>query len=104
MPTPQQLDAFTLAFHRQAIARMHEQPRLIEHAMRTLDRWAEQRGATACEPYMQRWRELLAQGCDVIEAHVCQDSADAATLRNVSPLGFVLSAGERQALRLRVMH
>jgi hypothetical protein len=99
MPTSQQLDAFTLAFHRQAIARMQEQPGLVKQAVQTLDRWAEQRGATASDSYLQRWRELLSQSCDVIEAQVCQDSAEAATLRNVSPLGFVLSASERQELR-----
>jgi hypothetical protein len=104
MPTPLQLDAFTLAFHRQAIARMHEQPGLVEQAVQTLDRWAEQRGATSSDSYLQRWRELLSQGCTVIEAQVCQDSAEAATLRNVSPLGFVLSANERQELRQQVMH
>jgi hypothetical protein len=104
MPTPQQLDAFTLAFHRQAIARMYEQPKLIEQAMQTLDRWEDQRGATASDPYLQRWRELLAQGCDVLETQVCQNSAEAATLRNVSPLGFVLTASERHALRQSAMH
>jgi hypothetical protein len=46
MPTPQQLDAFTLAFHRQAIARMYEQPGLVAQAVQTLDRWEQQRGAT----------------------------------------------------------
>jgi hypothetical protein len=100
MPTPQQLDAFTLAFHRQAVARMHEQPKLVQ----TLNRWAQQRGVTASDPYLQRWRELLAQGCDELEKQVCQDSAEAATLRNVSPLGFVLSASERHALRQSAMH
>ena len=104
MPTPQQLDAFTLAFHRQAIARMQEQPQLVEQASQTLKRWETQRGATASDPYLQRWKMLLAQGCDEIAAQVCQDSAEAATLRNVSPLGFVLSTAERQTLRQRVMH
>jgi hypothetical protein len=104
MPTPQQLDAFTLAFHRQAIARMQEQPQLIAQALQTIERWQAQRGATASDPYLQRWRELLAQGCDVVDAQVCQNSDEAATLRNVSPLGFVLSAVERNALRQRVMH
>jgi hypothetical protein len=104
MPTPQQLDAFTLAFHRQAIARMLEQPGLVAQAVQTLDRWEQQRGATTADLYLQRWRELLAQGCEVIEKQVCQDSAEAATLRNVSPLGFVLSASERHALRQSAMH
>jgi hypothetical protein len=104
MPTPQQLDAFTLAFHRQAIARMQEQPQLIAQALQTIERWEVQRGATASDPYLQRWRELLAQGCAVVEAQVCQNSDEAATLRNVSPLGFILSAGERNAIRQRVMH
>jgi hypothetical protein len=104
MPSPKQLDAFTLAFHRQAIGRMKEQSGLVEQALQTLVRWEAQRGVTASDPYLQRWRELLLQGCETVEAQVCQDSAEAATLRNVSPLGFVLSADERQVLRQRTMH
>jgi uncharacterized membrane protein YcjF (UPF0283 family) len=103
MPTPQQLDAFTLAFHRQAITRMQEQPQLVDQALQTLQRWQDQRGATASDPHLQRWKVLLTQSCDQIAAQVCQNSDEAATLRNVSPLGFVLSAGERKALRQQVM-
>jgi hypothetical protein len=104
MPTPAQLDAFTLAFHRQAVARLYQQPALLEQALQTLARWEAQRGATASDPYLQRWKELLSQGPQLIEAQVCQPTEEAATLRNVSPLGFVLSAAERQQLRHETMH
>jgi uncharacterized membrane protein YcjF (UPF0283 family) len=104
MPTPAQLDAFTLAFHRQAVARLYQQPALLEQALQTLARWESQRGATASDPYLQRWKELLIQGPHLIEAQVCQQTEEAATLRNVSPLGFVLNASERQQLRREAMH
>ena len=104
MPTPTQLDAFTLAFHRQAVTRLCQQPELLEQALQTLARWEVQRGATASDPYLQRWKELLKQGPNAIEVQVCQQTQEAATLRNVSPLGFVLSANERQQLRREAMH
>jgi hypothetical protein len=104
MPTPAQLDAFTLAFHRQAVARLHQQPALLEQALQTLKRWKSQRGATVSDPYLQRWKALLTQGPQWMEAQVCQQTEDAATLRNVSPLGFVLSARQRQQIRREAMH
>jgi hypothetical protein len=103
MPTPAQLDAFTLAFHRAALSRMREQPQLIEQAKQVLHRWDAQRGLTASEPYLQQWKTLLSQGVDAIEQATCHADDEAATLRNISPLGFVLPHSERLQLRKAVM-
>lgn len=38
MPSHQHIDAFTLAFHREAVGRLQTQPELVEQAMDTLAR------------------------------------------------------------------
>lgn len=102
MPNQQDIDRFTLAFHRRAVARLRNDEVLLEKARATLDRWRAQRGTTASDPYFEQWRKLLDQGPDAIERQVCADSDSAAALRSVSPLGFVLSASERAALHRQV--
>lgn len=99
MPSQKQLDAFTKVFHRTAIPRLAMQPELVERALLTLQRWQEQRGASASDPYLQEWRVLLSGDLNVLQERVCADNDLAATLRNVSPLGFVLTPAERQVLR-----
>jgi hypothetical protein len=99
MPSQQDIDRFTLAFHRRAVARLRKDKGLLEKARATLGRWRAQRGTTASDPYFEQWRKLLDEGPDAIELQVCADSDSAAALRSVSPLGFVLSATERAALR-----
>ena len=101
MRNQQNIDRFTLAFHERAVARLRENGELLCRARDMIDRWRAQRGATASDPYFDKWRVLLDQGPDAIERSVCVDSDQAATLRGVSPLGFVLSPGERHALHKR---
>ena len=103
MPTQQQLDTFTLAFHETAMERLAARPELAQRALQTLDRWREQRGDTASDPYLKQWRNLLAGDLAALRQAVCANGSAAATLRNVSPLGFVLTPAERHGLRLRVM-
>ncbi len=103
MPTQQQLDAFTLAFHETAVARMAARPELTQRALQTLDRWCEQRGSSASDLYMQQWRQLLGGDLAALRDKVCVNNNAAATLRNTSPLGFVLTSAERHELRLRAM-
>ena len=99
MPTQDQIDTFTRAFHLTAIQRLAQQPELVERALQTVQRWQEQRGPSASDPYMYEWQGLLKGDLAVLQDRVCADSETAATLRNVSPLGFVLSPAERHALR-----
>lgn len=99
MPSQQQIDAFTQMFHRAAIRRLAAAPALVARALQTLQRWQDQRGPGASDPYMQEWRMLLGGDLIELEQRVCADDDHAATLRNTSPLGFVLTPAERHALR-----
>ena len=99
MPSPQQLDAFTHAFHQVAISRLAQEPALVDRALKTLQRWHAQRGPSASDPDLQEWADLLRGDLGELQARVCAPGDRAATLRNVSPLGFVLSPVERLALR-----
>jgi hypothetical protein len=103
MPTAAQLDAITLALHREALARARRQPELIDQALKVLVRWDQQRGVTASEPYLQQWKSLLTQGVDAVERATCTTSDLAATLRNTSPLGFILTVQERKQMRSAVL-
>ena len=98
MRSQHDIDQFTLEFHKRALVRLREDIHLLDQARETLSRWSAQRGATASDPYFEAWRALLDQGPDAIEREVCADTDAAATLRNVSPLGFLLSAKERMAV------
>jgi hypothetical protein len=83
---------------------MRARPQLVTQAAQVLQRWDEQRGLTASEPYLRQWKDLLAQGIDAIEQATCLGTEQAATLRNVSPLGFVLQNSERMQLRKAAMN
>lgn len=101
MPSQQQIHAFTQAFHRTAIERLAAQPALVARALQTLVRWQTQRGPNASDAYMREWQALLEGDLDQLKKRVCADDDHAATLRNASPLGFVLSPAERYALRAK---
>ena len=99
MPSQQQINAFTQAFHLTAIQRLAAEPALVERALQTVERWHVQRGPSASDPYMREWQVLLRGDLRELQNRVCAESDEAATLRNASPLGFVLTPVERQALR-----
>ena len=99
MPSQQQIHAFTQAFHRAAFERLAAQPALVERALKTIARWQTQRGPSASDPYMREWQVLLKGDLSQLQTRVCADDDHAATLRNTSPLGFVLTPAERHAIR-----
>ena len=103
MPSQQQLNAFTQAFHQVAFQRLNDKPALVERALQTIERWQAQRGPTLSDPYMQEWQALLKGNLSQLQTRVGADDDHAATLRNTSPLGFVLSPAERHALRVETM-
>ena len=103
MPSQQKIHGFTQAFHRVAVRRLNDEPALIERALQTIERWQTQRGPSASDPYMKEWQDLLKGDLRLLQIRVCADDHHAATLRNVSPLGFVLTPAERHALRSKSM-
>ena len=103
MPSQQQINAFTQAFHHAAIKRLDDKPALVKRALHTLARWQTQRGSSVSDPYMREWQALLNADLSQLQKRVCGDDDHAATLRNASPLGFVLTSAERHALRGEIM-
>ena len=104
MPSQHKIEQFTLAFHRVAVQRLRERPELIDMALKTLDRWASiEEGDGHNQRYRLAWRRMLGQGAATIEAAVCTETDEAATLRSASPLGFVLTEQERTLLRASVV-
>ena len=103
MPTQQQIDRFTLAFHQEAVRRLHADPQLVRDALTVLDRWEAQGASPAGQVYRDLWRRLLQGDLDALAARVCVTTDEAATLRSMSPLGFVLDEARRQQLRCETM-
>lgn len=99
MPSQQDIDRFSLAFHREAVERLRVNPSCIEAALAVLKRWQVQRGEQSSDVYLTRWEQLFNGSGGKLAQVVCSDTPEAATLRSMSPLGFLLSAQERQALR-----
>ena len=98
------IDAFSVAAHCVAVARLREQPARLREAREVLQRWRDQAGGPShCDPYWDEWDRLLQQDVEAVEAAVCVATDHAATLRSVSPLGRFLTAEERNRL-LRQAH
>jgi hypothetical protein len=103
MPTQQQIERFTLAFHRVALQRLRGEPELWRQALAVLDRWEATSPSPSGRRYRDLWRQLLTGDLGWLEAAVCVDSEEAATLRGVSPLGFLLGESERLRIRHEAM-
>jgi len=104
MPSQRQIEQFTLVFHQEALRRLASNPALLDEAIGVLDRW-EQRGLSeGSAAYRAEWRHLLgARDLEQLAQTVCANDDHAATLRGMSPLGFVLPEEDRQRLRRQVM-
>lgn len=94
-----QIEAFSLAAHRLAMARLRERPEAAAEALATLQRWrSRSEGPDHCEPYWQEWERLLSGDVDALESAITANDDHAAVLRSVSPLGRLLGAEERKRL------
>lgn len=103
MPTQRQIEQFTLAFHQVAVNRLRAHPEQLIKAVDVLNRWEAQGISGSGQVYRDAWRRMLGSGVDEIEKTVCIDSDSAATIRSMSPLGFVLSEEERMQIRRKAM-
>lgn len=103
MPSHQDIDRFTLAFHRKALARLRDDRSLLKSALDVIDRWELNGLSSGGRPYRDEWRALLDGDLVRLEEAVCVDTDHAATLRNMSPLGFVLDDAERLRIRRESM-
>lgn len=94
-----QIDVFSRAAHRLAVARLREQPARLVEALEVIQRWRAQPGAALhCSPYWDEWEHLLREGVDAVELVACAETDHGATLRSVSPLGRFITPVERSRL------
>lgn len=103
MPSPQQIERFTLAFHQVAVERLRHQPVLRAQALEVLNRWESNGASPGGKFYRDQWRNLLKGDIDMLWNAVCHDNELAATLRSMSPLGFLLPEEERLRIRREAM-
>jgi hypothetical protein len=98
MNRQQQLDRFSLALHRRAVAVLRLDPALRERASQTLARWRQQAGPTRSDVLWNEWERLLAAESGVLESAALDESEHGQLMRSVSPLGVLVSQAERIAL------
>lgn len=98
MNRQQQLDQFSLALHRQAIAALRREPALRIRARDTLNRWRVQAGATKSDSLWSEWEQLLDDELPTLERAALAESDHGTLLRSVSPLGSVVGQHERLML------
>ena len=67
------------------------------------DKETDVQASSPSDPYMREWQALLHADLSQLQTRVCADDDHAATLRNASPLGFVLTPAERHTLRTEIM-
>lgn len=103
MPSPQQIERFTLAFHKVAVERLRQQPDLRQQALGVLSRWESSGASSGGQRYRDMWRDLLEGDVDTLSRAICVETERAATLRSMSPLGFLLDEGERLRIRREAM-
>jgi hypothetical protein len=103
MPTQRQIERFTLEFHQVAVDRLRVYPEQLTKAVEVLNRWETQGSSGSGQVYRDTWRLMLDSGVDEIEKTVCVDTDIAATMRSMSPLGFVLSEDERIQIHRKAM-
>ncbi|WP_042582887.1 hypothetical protein [Variovorax paradoxus] len=98
MNRQQQLDQFSLAVHRRAMAAVRREPALRDQARLTLMRWRQQSGATRSDALWDEWEQLLASDVSVLESAALVESEHGQLMRSVSPLGCLVPQSERMAL------
>lgn len=103
MPTQQQIERFTLAFHQVALPRLADDPALRRQALQVLERWEARGVSSSGQAYRDEWKVLLAADKETMSHALCSEAEHAATLRSMSPLGFLMSDEEKARLRREAM-
>ena len=103
MPTQQQIERFTLVFHQEALKRIAGDPGLRQQALQVLNRWEANGVTRSGQSYRDEWRALLVKDADTMAKALCSEVEHAATLRSMSPLGFVMNEEEKANLRREAM-
>lgn len=88
-------EARSLALHVLAARHIAADPRLLERARATLQRWLARHGDRA-PAALREWQALLERPWQEVAARATELSEDAARLRQSSPLATLLTEAERR--------
>jgi hypothetical protein len=91
-------EARSLGMHVLAARRIAAEPRLLERARETVQRWLERYGERA-PAALREWQALLQRPWQEVAARATELSEDGARLRQSSPLATLLSEAERRRVR-----
>lgn len=83
----------SLALHRAIAAKLRQDPGLLSIAFDNLNRWSQTAGRS--QPYLDTWREILAQPLEPLLQQIVEDSPRMTDLRQSSPFAGVLHPKER---------
>lgn len=89
------VDARSLAMHVLAARHIARDPRLLERARATVERWAARYG-TRAPAALAEWQALLDRPWEEVLARATALSEEGARLRQSSPLATLLSEDERR--------
>jgi hypothetical protein len=92
--THQEIDARSLALHRLVAEKIRREPSLFEIPKANITRF---HAADRDDRYLTEWARLFDVGMDAALSAATEDSERAATLRQSSPFGGVLTSKERSA-------
>lgn len=103
MPTHEEIDRLSLAYHRAIADKLRADPGVMELARAN---WgAGRRGSTRGEDGTRRnfetWSRLVEQGDEASVAVLLEESDRATALRHTAPFVGVLTQAERWAIRSR---
>lgn len=90
-------DLRSLAMHQEAVRVLREHPEKAARALEVLTRWQGQ-GDVHTMPLWDEWRRIIEGRLWELAV---QDNDRGQQLRQASPLGFVLSEGERAEIMVR---
>ena len=81
--------------HRAIAAKLARDPSLLSIAFANVAKWRRTPGVRS---HVQEWEEILALPLGDVLDFICEDSPDAARLRQSSPFAGILSEEERLAI------
>lgn len=90
-------DFRNLELHRVALEKLRGHPELLAPVLALLGRWLNEEAQRPAWPYLRKWREMLSDWPFEKMVGLLLDEVEGQVYRQCSPLGPVLSPGERWA-------
>jgi hypothetical protein len=91
------IDERSLAFDRLTAAKIKADPRLVDQACQTVNRWLET-CSPASRPTLLEWKAILDEPLDHLFAILSATDERATRLRQSSPFAGIFTATERTAI------